>query len=1545
MSTPGPTPPHPARRPLRLLIAALAAAVIAAVFAPAALAADGNITIIANDPPPPAQPTGAASTYTINFSCSDVSASTCGANPVITIPLDTTTTPPMTSWNITSSSSIAGLIATAQIVGNAYVITLNENAFKPGDSDTIQLSVTPPNNITPDGTTWELRPTLDSDSMPPAVAPTPAPGAATASAHLAVSKTTNDGGAVYVVGNQVIYNITARCNPSGSTGNLYLTDGSLVDTLPAGLTFVSATPTPTSVSGQTVTWDYPTTGALPAGCAAGAGGTTTYQLVAQIDGTVPDNTLLTNNVTFAGTPLGETDEISTSAPREIRAVSVPPVNPGTFLGKTSRGPLNIPGLGFQGTYAGNWITPINPRPSASTPGGVEGQYTVTVSYPASGAYTTDLADPVPCLDNQTSPGVYASNAISGDVNGAGSVVPRCQNPAFNPTTVRVTSASLAAAVGAGWLPQAILRDGTVVNIPVSGSVGSSTYFAIPAGNVGDVAAIRLPPHPILTDVSMTLDVFGYGAASLVGSNVLHNVTKATAYKVGNTSPPVSQTDDADLYIQPNDPQLGVHKAFGTRGAGPGGTTALNLTGYVSNAAALSGDVVLTDLLPNGLTWSNPTTSATFSVTRASGGTATNVTATVQSLANYAGTGRTLIRITLPQSAFAASGFYTISPPTNLILLTVPAEARTYNNTGQLFVKGIGRNTRSVCGPGTTSGNTTTPATFQSSDPLDLDGDGVEEENYCSWDASLTVPPSGGPAFALEKTVQGNLDPVEKLPPGIGTASQGGSGVYRLTWSNTGGRTLDDPVVYDVFPYVGDTGVSQSQSTTPRGSQFATDFVSATVVGAPSPAVTIQYSQSTNPCRPEVFPNAANPTCVNDWTSTPPTDPSLVKALRISSTGAWPSPSSFGVQVAFDVPDGYVNTVAWNSAASDASFQGTPLLPAEPPKVGITAPAPPVTPTVDTTASSAELAPGGSVTDTVTVGNTGGASGTLDWSLVGPVPAAADGTCDGLDWSGAATVDSGTLQVVGNGDYTTPATVLNGAGCYSYVQVLSGEDFASSVTSPAGSPNETVLVHAATLTTLVSAATILPGGEVNDLVTLGGTGSGAGTIEWTLLGPIAPAADGTCADLDWSGAATFDSGSFAVAGDGAYTTSTSTPTAVGCYGYEQLLTADSVGGPARSVAGTPGETVLVAQPKLSTAVSAPTIVAGGAVTDAITVTGTGGQPGTAAWRLLGPVAPGAGDVCTGLDWSGAATLDQGTVAVPGDGTYTTSPSTPTAAGCYAYAVTLTGDAYGDPVVSPAGTVGELVLVQPVPPPPPVDKSVAVTITKTASAKTVSLGKSVTYTLTVRNAGPGTATDVTVTDTPTPAMTFVSAKPAQGTCGKGFPLTCQVGTLAPGASTTIAVTAKPRTAGTVTNTAHVTTPDPNTAPPDETTASAKIAVRIPVTMTKTAGSAAVKAGGLLTYTLAVKNPTGATATGVRVCDRLPSGLTYVKSSARSTVKKGVRCWTVTVPPHATKSIVLTTRVSAKARGKIDNTAAVDGRTVVPRKDVAGVRVLARKPAFTG
>jgi uncharacterized repeat protein (TIGR01451 family) len=1528
-----------------VLFTLLAVACLAVVRAAPAIAASADISVSADNPPPPSVPTGQASTYTINFTCSAVSGNSCGANPTITIPLDVTSSNPATpdpsTWAYSTASTISGLITSQQIVGGNLVITLNESALQAGQSDTIQLSVTPPNNITPDNTTWQIEPSFQTDAIPSVAAPAPAEGAATAAAMLSVTKNTNDGGSVYVVGNNVIFNIVARCNPGGATGNLYLTNGSLVDALPPELTFVSATPAPTTApavgSTGNIEWDYPTAGSLPAGCASGASGTTAYTVTAKIDPGTPNNDAFTNTATLQGVPLGETTPQTTSGSKQLTAITSSPGSAGDFVGKAGAGPLSIPTFGFDATYAGNWIKPINPRPSTSL-GSAEGMYTVSITYPASRAFTTDLADPVPCLDTHSGV-VYSSNTPSGAINGPGSIDNLCQHPAFNPTAVRVNSASLANAVNNdNWTPVGIEPDGTTFNLTVSGTVGTSTYFDVPTGDVGNVAAIELPPDTNLTDVTMSMNVWGYGDASLQGGDDLHNIAIATAYPVtGGASS--TDTHSADLYIEPSETQLGVLKTFGTKGSGTGGTTPLNLTGNVSVAAPLTGNVVMTDLLPFGLNWANPSTSATFNVTPGLGGTAAHVTGTIENIANFNSTGRELIRITLPASAFT-SGYYTITPGSaNLIDLTVPTAATTYNNTAQLFVKGIATDTLPTCGPGTG----TTQATFESQDPLDLDGDGATTENYCQWQASLTVTPSGPPAFSIVKTVEGDQDSAPKFSPGIGDASQGGSGKYTLTWSSTGGASLSDPVIYDILPYVGDVGVSQGQSTVARDSQFAPTFAAITV---PLPTgVTVAYSTSTNPCRPEVFPNASNPTCVNDWTTTEPADPTTVKALRFVSTGTYAPGTSFAVSFTVNVPSQFVNVVAWNSAAADANVtsSGSPLLPAEGPKVGITAPAPALLPTVSTTASGPSVTPGDPFSDAVDVANTGGASGSLAWQLVGPVTPDSNGTCDSADWTGAATADSGTIPVAGDGTYTTTTSDPTAAGCYGYVETLTGSAWSAPVTIDAGTPGETVLVKPATLSTTASAARMLPGDKVTDSIALAGTGSspGSGTISWRLLGPVAPAADGTCTALDWSGAPTDDSGTIPISGDGTYTTGGSAPTGTGCYSYVDSLGTPYPGAPAASLAGAVGETVLVAVPALSTTVSSASMLTGHQVDDSIIVHGTGGQPGTIAWALIGPVAPAAGG-CAGVSWAGAPTAAQGVLAVTRDGTYTTPVSTLTDAGCYGYQITLSGASYGPDVTSPAGTSGEVAQAMA---PAATQTTVDLTISKRVDTHTATFGKPLTYTLTVANGGPGTATDVKVTDTPVTKLRLVSAKSADGSCGHSFPVVCALHDLPAHAHATVTVVAVPRTVGSVVNGAHVTTADPNTASPKSVVSDARTTVLAVLELAKRAQMRSVHAGHLARFVITVTNPMPAAAKQARVCDQLPRGLVFASASVKTKLSKGAVCWTIAaIAPHAHAQATIVVRALGGSSGKLVNHATLTGPLVVKRVAHAPIKVIPRPPKPT-
>jgi uncharacterized repeat protein (TIGR01451 family) len=95
-----------------------------------------------------------------------------------------------------------------------------------------------------------------------------------------------------------------------------------------------------------------------------------------------------------------------------------------------------------------------------------------------------------------------------------------------------------------------------------------------------------------------------------------------------------------------------------------------------------------------------------------------------------------------------------------------------------------------------------------------------------------------------------------------------------------------------------------------------------------------------------------------------------------------------------------------------------------------------------------------------------------------------------------------------------------------------------------------------------------------------------------------------------------------------------------------------------------------------------------------------------------------------------------------------------------------------------------------------------ITKTASPNPVGQGQLVTYLLTVVNNGPGTATGVTVSDTLPAGMSLISASPSAGSCSGAATITCTIGSLAVRGTATVSIVVQASTLGTISNTATVT-----------------------------------------------------------------------------------------------------------------------------------------------
>lgn len=1190
------------------ILAILATAtVVVGVEAAPAVAAPTQSASIAISPATQSQPTGAPQTYDIAVACQGTGSSQCGPDTTITIPLDTTTTPSMAdpSWTYSATSGVSGLITSGPtVVGNNLVITLNDTDFIGGFSGTIILKATPPNKITPNNTSWSVDPTLTGGNIPATPAPTPAASTATASPLPVISKSTANGGSVYEAGSDVTYTITATCS-NASTGNLEFESGTLTDPIPAGMTYVSSTPAGT-LAGGAVTWSFPNAASTPAGCAPGATGTNTYQVVMTAPTPAPATEPIVNVATFSGTGADATVPAgiskSTSAQAPIQIVNEPPTGTGTgyaSISKSSLAPLIQPGLTgnqYVATYPGNWL-PAKTAPGYAV-GAAAASFQVNVNYGLVDAYQTDILDPLPCLNDATG-NVFASASYAGAA---------CADPAFHPTVIQMASAGydaptngLGAAVASGWVPRVILTDGSTVSLTPAGTVGasaSSAYFTIPAADVDKVATIEVPPNAALMNRSLQLTMWGYTDPSLGALNdSLNELTNtATAIPQLDGTPETPIQDSASIFTVPENIQLGISKSFGGAGAGPSGTTVVNIKGAVDfPQGPLPHSVVLTDLLPTGLTWQNPATTGQFTLTQGAGQTTSTVTATIQDLQNYQGSGRELIRMTVPAADFTGPGSWTITPPNDFLEVNTPSALGIYTNTDQIFLSGLGtQQIDQSCTTPTQTGGGTSTATLESDNSMDLAGDGILNEDYCQNSANLSITGTGA-AFALTKTVQGNLDTVPRGALGIGTASEGGSGTYVLDWKNVGSDNLNNAVVYDILPYLGDTGVSQGQAGVQRGSRFAPVF---TGVGALPAGVTVQYSESTNPCRPEVFPDADNPGCVDDW-GPAPANLADVKALEFTSTATYTAGTGFAVSVNVAVPVGVVNKIAWNSAATnaqDASNPSTITLPAEPPKVGLVAPA---TPTLATSTSDATVPPHTGISDSVTVTGTGGNPGSVAWQLVGPV-APVSGACTKVDWSGAPVVSTGTVPTSGDGTVTTGPVTLTAVGCYSWSDTLTPAAPGAFPTPPTiqpGAAHEVTLLSLLTPTITTHAASSANGSgrAVHDVITLSGTGLGTtpdsptqASLDWTLHGPVAPV-KGSCAGVSWSGALTADHGALTVTRDGQYSTPDTTLTAPGCYSYSESLaaTADS-----QAVSTDPGVTV---ETILIPVVAGPAVDTGGFTT--------------------------------------------------------------------------------------------------------------------------------------------------------------------------------------------------------------------------------------------------------------------------------------------------------------------------------------------------------------
>ncbi|MBL8061811.1 MAG: hypothetical protein JNK32_02240, partial [Anaerolineales bacterium] len=223
--------------------------------------------------------------------------------------------------------------------------------------------------------------------------------------------------------------------------------------------------------------------------------------------------------------------------------------------------------------------------------------------------------------------------------------------------------------------------------------------------------------------------------------------------------------------------------------------------------------------------------------------------------------------------------------------------------------------------------------------------------------------------------EGALSPNQFAPPPADTTIDDFE--YNLRVFNDGNVPMLEYVLYDILPRVGDTGSGGVLANTSRASEFRPSLTGPIQFiqgpgGLVSTDFTIEYNYTINPCRPEVFDQPVGATvpggCDNNWAlEGAVTDWTLVRSyrIRLNNDGSLPSPSianavpagselRFGVPMhipsdaplnGFDTDDALSREIAWNSFSHVGSYDkdsGAPvviedLLASEPRKVGITVP--------------------------------------------------------------------------------------------------------------------------------------------------------------------------------------------------------------------------------------------------------------------------------------------------------------------------------------------------------------------------------------------------------------------------------------------------------------------------------------------------------------------------------------------------------------------------------------------------------------------------------
>lgn len=731
-------------------------------------------------------------------------------------------------------------------------------------------------------------------------------------------------------GRAAVWTLSRTSTPAA--GILIPQSTAVTDTLPAGVTLVSCPPAAScSPDGRTITWTP-----NPASATA----TLTVQTI--VDDDAPPGAVITNSAALRTVHAdGAIEDDADDA--AITVTALPDLPPGVTINKSvfnSQLRVRVGSSELPASYIGDWA---DNGPSVNT----EVSYQVDAGFgPYGGGAVTEmtLSDDLPCIDtaNPAAGAIYASAT-------AGS----CAIPAFTLTSVttNLTGAVLPSGAGA---PQAVLADGQTISLILDASSASaaSGRWNVPAPAIGHVVRVVLPRDANGLRFtgeqggSVTLILAGYPTpgVGLKNADILRNSgTTVGIYQPGGADPVVSarQSFAADVRIVDGTALMSASKTLASPAGAPSAQWTIGGTFTYADAGAdddLAGPyVAISDLWPSDL----PIPASLLAGDTQWQGRAAEFLPSSTAPLLWSGPPEVTYNVTDSQHRLtwripiAVLNQLLDASPRRTASLTAalpaaPAAAPdgpgpgSYTNTAVVQLSAADNPT------GLAGGTTSSAPIAPVPDVLDLDGD-PSTQWYQQATSTYTLQPApGSTSFRVNAKVRGDADDTFRSSPHVGSiGAVDGTAGYQLSWTNNGATALTDSVLYDLLPGVGD--VEAIAGAAGRGSTFPVALAS---VDATPAGVTLAYSTSLNPCRPELGVGSG---CDDDWSAAAPADLRTVTALRWTNANSYAFNQGWTVSIAVSIPTRIdADDIAWNSAGATASRAdtGDRLIGVESPKVGL-----------------------------------------------------------------------------------------------------------------------------------------------------------------------------------------------------------------------------------------------------------------------------------------------------------------------------------------------------------------------------------------------------------------------------------------------------------------------------------------------------------------------------------------------------------------------------------------------------------------------------------